>query len=315
MPEMSEGTRMITTLCGTNAFRLQLEQTKRVDAFVKKHGDFNIERFDAEEAEYDALVQGIQSTSLFAESKLVLVRSASANKQFAENIEELTKLVPEETELILIEPKVDKRSAYYKFIKKHTTFVDCGEQDARELPSWLVEQAKAQGATLSQADARYLVERVGTKQAILFHELEKLSLYDVNITRQTIDLLTEATPQSNIFQLLEAAFAGNTKRALALYDDQRQQGVEAQQILAMIIWHINQLSFVVWRGERSEAEVAKEAGLNPFTVKKAIAATKQISKQRMRDIIRHVWNIDIQLKTSSVDADEVLRELLVWLGR
>ncbi len=70
-------------------------------------------------------------------------------------------------------------------------------------------------------DAKYLVMRVGANQQTLSNELAKLLSYDKAITRQTIDLLTEQTPQSTIFELLDAAFAGNSKKAMELYAEQR----------------------------------------------------------------------------------------------
>src|SRR5207302_5372047 len=103
---------------------------------------------------------------------------------------------------------------------------------------WLSETAKARNATLNPSDASYLVERVGLNQQLLANELDKLLLYNPQITRSSIDQLTDPTPQSTVFQLLEAAFAGRTKQALDLYAEQRGLKVEPQQIIAMLAWQL-----------------------------------------------------------------------------
>src|SRR5260370_1077233 len=82
--------------------------------------------------------------------------------------------------------------------------LDVKELDEEGLALWLVAAAKAQGGKLSPADARFLVARVGVVQQLLAGELEKLLLYAPEITQQTIEMLVEATPQSKIFDLLEA---------------------------------------------------------------------------------------------------------------
>ena len=208
---------MIITLTGENSFGLQTELRGLVAAFVAEHGDLALERLDGEEIEFAKLREALTSLPFLASKKLVVARSPSSNKQFVEQFEQLFGEVPDTTDLILVEPKLDKRAAYYKFLKSKTDFRDFPELDQSGLARWLIDSAKEQGATLSPADARYLVERLGTNQQMLSNELAKLLLYDAKISHQSIDALTDPAPQSTIFQLLEAAFAGNPKRALALY--------------------------------------------------------------------------------------------------
>src|SRR3546814_19438404 len=71
------------------------------------------------------------------------------------------------------------------------------------------------------------------------------------------DLLT---PQSTIFELLDAALSGNTRRALELYEEQRSMKVEPQQIIAMLAWQLHVLAVVKAAGERrsEERRVGKE---------------------------------------------------------
>lgn len=305
---------MITILAGANSFGLQAELQKLEAEFVAEQGDLALERIDGEEASYEQIVEGLTSLPFLSPKKMVVLRAASTNKSFIENFEQLLGDVPETTEVILVEPKLDKRSSFYKYVKKLPGFQEFAEMDAHGLASWLVAEAKARGGTLNSADARFLVERVGTNQQLLSNELEKLLLYDSKISRASIELLTEQTPQSTIFNLLEAAFAGNQKRALQLYDEQRALKVEPAQIIAMLTWQLNVLAIIKTAGERNNSQIASEAKLNPFVVQKSQGIARKLSLTELKKLISRLLDIDVQTKRTNLDPDEALQHYLLTLS-
>lgn len=305
---------MIITLTGENHFGLQQELDKLVGQFVKKHGDLALERLDCEEAEFEKIREAMTGLPFLADKKLVLLRAPSTNKQFAEHIEQILKDVPDANDVVLVEPKLDKRTAYYKYLKKNTDFREFPEMDQHGLANWLVKAAKENDGSLKPADARYLVERVGTDQQLLSNELEKLLLYDSKIERRTIDLLTEPAPQSTIFQLLEAAFAGHTKTVLKLYGDQRAQKVEPAQIIAMLAWQLHVLAIVKAAGDRPSDAIAKEARLNPFVVRKSQGIARNLSQTELRGLASDLLKIDTAVKRTAIDADEALQHYLLEIA-
>ena len=288
---------------------------RRVTGFVAEHTDMGLERLDGEEASFDRMREALESLPFLASRKLVLLQSPSANKEFLEKATDLLKEVPETTDVLIIEPKLDKRTAYYKFLKKSTDFQEFNELDELGLSKWLVQMAKERGGTLSQTDARYLVERVGANQQLLANELAKLLNYDPKITRQTIDLLTDLTPQSTIFELLDAALAGKTQRALELYAEQRAMKVEPQQILALLAWQLHVLALVKVAGERDAGAIAREAKLNPFVVRKSQGVARRLSLAEVKQLVHNTLELDIRLKSEPVDADEALQTLLLQLAK
>src|SRR3954468_14390041 len=100
---------MITTLTGSNHFLLKAELDRLVSEFVAEHSDMGLERLDGEEAEYDRMREAIESLPFLASKKLIVLHRASANKQFVEQAEQLLTNLSESTDVILIEPKLDKR--------------------------------------------------------------------------------------------------------------------------------------------------------------------------------------------------------------
>jgi DNA polymerase-3 subunit delta len=305
---------MIVTLTGENSFALQQELQQLVQAFIAEHGDLALERIDCEGAEPDRIREAVAGLPFLAARKMTVLRSIGTNKQVQEQLESLLQAAAETTDVVIVEPRPDKRLSYYKFLKTQD-LREFPELDAAGLARWLVETAKERGGSLSPVDARYLVERVGTGQQLLWSELEKLLLHDPHISRTTIDVLTDPAPQSTIFQLLEAAFAGNRKRALELYAEQRAQKVEPVQIIAMLAWQLHVLAAVKTAGTRTADAIAKETRINPFVVRKSQGVARSLTLAQLRSRIADLLRIDLQSKSTSIDADEALQHYLLTLAR
>ena len=306
---------MVITLTGENRFGLRAKLKELTSKFIEEHGELALERIDGQEASLERINEALTSLPFLAARKMVVLDAPGTNKQFVEQHEQILTQVPETTDVIIVEPKLDKRLGYYKFLKKNTGFQEFPELDQNGLVRWLTDTAKEQGGTLSGSDARYLVERVGPNQQLLSSELEKLLIYDPKITKRTIDLLTEPAPQSTIFQLLEAAFAGNTRRILELYAEQRALKVEPQQIIAMLAWQLHVLAVIKTAGDRPADQIANEARLNPYVVRKSQVIANKLTLTELKKLVADLLEIDLKTKTVSIDADEALQHYLLKLGK
>ncbi len=304
---------MITTITGDNAFARKQFVDQIREQFIAQHGDFAVEQLDGDEATYEKMCEALQSMPFLVTNKLVILKNPGNNKQFAENIEAVMGTIPETTDVILNETKLDKRLTYYKTLKKQTEFREFLQLDEQGLASWLVEQVKLLGGNLDRTSARHLVERVGTDQMNAYQEIKKLLAYAKTIDKQSIDLLTQKTSQSTIFELLDASLRGDTQKALQLYDEQRLQQVQPQQIIAMLAWQLHILAIIKTAGDRSEQAIASEARMSPFVVGKSRRLVSAISFEDLKRYIKDLFDIDLSLKRSSVDPDEALKQYIVSL--
>jgi DNA polymerase-3 subunit delta len=303
---------MVITLTGSNFYLLKKRLDELAGEFIAEYGELALQRIDAEQTEPAAILEAVQSLPFLASRKMVVVRNGSANKSISGQIEQIIDSAGDTTDIVFYEPSPDKRSTYFKVLKTKTTLQEFAEQDSRGLAKWLAEEAKKQGASLHRSDAAYLVERLGTNQQQLANELYKLITYDPKITRANIDLLTEKTPQSKVFDLLDAAFAGDKELAMELYADQRAQKVEPQAIMAMITWQLKLLA-LTRLGKKSPQEIAKDAGLSPYPVMKAQNLARRIDDYKLRSMICDALEIDEKGKTRDIDMDEALRTYIITL--
>lgn len=304
---------MIITLSGQNDFMIHQELTRLKQAFIDEFGDFGLEQLDGEETTVERLVEALQSLPFLAPKKLVILKNPSSQKAFMEQIEAILKGVPDSTDAVLVEPKLDKRSSYFKVLKAQTEYKEFAELDPFILNNWIVQYAKAYGDAITSGDARYLLERVGPNQQLLASEVDKLLTFDSTINQASIDLLTDQAPQGTIFELLDAAFAGDVKRTSSLYRQQRTLKVEPQQIMAMIAWQLHVLAVVKTAGERGADDIARSAKLNPFVVRKTMQLAKNLSLAEVKDLVARALALDVKLKSQTIDADDALQHFLLTI--
>jgi DNA polymerase III delta subunit len=158
---------------------------------------------------------------------------------------------------------------------------------------------------------------VGPNQQMLSSELDKLQLYQPVITRATIDLLTEQTPLSSIFDLVEAAFNGHLGRALDLYQDQRAQNVEPLAIEALFVWQLHALVLCKagsLTGKTAD-QIAAQSGISPYVAKKSTQLAGQRTMAQVKTYVYELAELEQALKSTSADADELMKNFILLLGQ
>ncbi len=96
---------MITLLSGENSFEID----RQLRQIVAEFGGA-AEKFDGVELEVRQLPDLLMGMSLFAAQRLVIIRELSANKGVWEVLPEWLERQSEDTHVVLIEPKPDKRT-------------------------------------------------------------------------------------------------------------------------------------------------------------------------------------------------------------
>jgi len=304
---------MIKTVLGDDSFSVSSFIKELTIDFAKKHGKLAIEKYDLEEDELQTILDSILNFSLFAEEKLVLVRGVQAEKDFTTKLLDQKNNIPDTTDVLLIGGKPDKRAKSYKDLKKNTEFIEFNQSQERDHARWVIEEVKKSGGEITRGDANYLVDRVGVDKMNLVNEMKKLVIYDPKITRDSINKLTVPNPKSTIFELIDAAFSGNMKRAFTLYDEQRAQKIEPLAVVGMIAWQLQTLTILVLNKNKDQSVIAKEAKLNPFVIRKNMPLAMRLSRADLKVIINKAYELDRTLKNSPVDSDAAVKQFLLEL--
>jgi DNA polymerase-3 subunit delta len=186
---------------------------------------------------WDELRLATQSLSLFAERRLFELRMPSGKPDKGAAL--LTQLaaqpVSDLTYLVLTD-KLDRKASdvpWVQAIEKHGTWVPILPVDTAALPGWLRARAKMLHIDIDPIAAQLIVDRVEGNLLAAQQELEKLKLL-ANGSAIDVDLVIKSVGDSaryDVFQLAEAAAAGDAARALRVLLGLKSEGVEPTLIL------------------------------------------------------------------------------------
>ena len=302
---------MILAFVGDNGHAREQAAAEFIAGFTGVHGAMAVDKFAGEELELGALNDAISTVPFLSPRRLVIVRDISANKDLVEQLETIAEAVADTTDMVIVEGHVDGRSKYLTNLKKIAEVREFHHLEGDDLVGWIIEQAKLLGGSIARPTAQQLIDRVGTNQQLIANELAKLVLYQPEITQETIVELTAYTPQSSIFAMLDAAFAGNPAEALKLYSEQRTQGMEPQAILGMVTWQLHALTLVKAGGSMSANDIASRAKLSPFVVRKNQTNARRVSDQKLIQLLEQAIMTDKMIKSSRVNTDDAVQSLIL----
>lgn len=179
-----------------------------------------------------------QTLSLFAERRILEIRMPTPRpgKEGAAVLAALATNPGPDNLLLVVTTRPEKEvwsSAWLKAFEKHGVFVQSWPVDIKRLPSWIAERAARLGIAFERGAAELLAERVEGNLLAAQQELEKLALLHPG-ARLDIEAVQAAVANSaryDVFQLGEAALAGDAPRSLRILEGLRAEGAEPPLVL------------------------------------------------------------------------------------
>lgn len=299
---------MITLLMGENSFEIERALNKIAADF-----DGEIERVDGETLELKQLPDLLMGSSLFSNARTIFIRGLSGNKSIWSILPEWLGRVNDDTHVVLIEPKVDKRTATYKTLQKIASireFNPWGARDAMMAEKWLTEEAARQNVKLDKKLVHKLVNTVGLNQWQLFHAIEKLALVD-NVDEQTIDDLIDKNPSENAFELLEIAISGDIAKLQSILANLKLTE-DPYQLFGLLSSQVFQLAVIANAGGGDNP--SRDFGIHPFVISKTKLLAKKIGKNGVKKLLEIFVVADTDFKTSVAEPWVIIENTLVKLA-
>jgi DNA polymerase-3 subunit delta len=312
---------MIYLIHGENAYLQEVELQK-----ITKSTDLTPERIDVDAVTLNALADIVRGGSLFVDTRLVVIRELSSDTGLFSKLAEWAGEVPDETAIVLLERKLDKRTKAYKAIIKAAKVIvaePLTERDMRTAEEWLIKAAKQYSVPISLAQAKQMVERAliaGEKassrivdQMQLAHALKALA----GAKEVTDEMIATVLPQAigdTVFDMLDIAARRETARLDALLSDMARTE-DGHRVFAMLCGQWAQLAAVATLGGAPQS-IATELGLHPFVAKKMQETASRLVVNDIRTLTQLIADLDANTKTSRVTPwDATYRFLYAVISR
>lgn len=286
--------------------------------------DFNYHVLQAKDFDLKQLAMLIDAFPMMSERTLVAVMDHDLYKGDKDGLGELLDDLPEYLCLVfvydLIEYKSDARTKLAAAIKSKGSVVNFARQEQGDLVDWIRRRFKAEGHDIDSEEARYLIFQCGDLMNNLISEVGKIGAYAKNhrVTREDIDAV--ATPQLDavVFQMTDAIAAGNFEKAAGVLGDLLHMQEAPIKLMAMLGRQLRQLY---------SARLALEAGKgSPYLMEiwglrsaypadKLMQAAKRFSLPWCRNAVVRCGELDLQMKSTGADGEELLIGFLLELSR
>jgi DNA polymerase-3 subunit delta len=209
--------------------------------------ELNISEFEAPADSGSQVVNAANTMAFLGGTRLVLVHGADSwAKADKDAVAAYLSSPAPDACLTLVALKLPAGDPLRSAVDKHGDVLEYLAPKESELPAWLVREAGRSGIALGLQQARHMVERCGDNQSILLREVEKLGLYASGrrIDDDDIRRLTTATPEANIFDLLDSLALGRGAAAFSAADELLSSGERHEVLFYRILRHFQSLSRV-----------------------------------------------------------------------
>jgi DNA polymerase III subunit delta len=186
---------------------------------------------------WDELYHASRALSLFAERRLFELRMPNGKPdKGAAQLTELVSDPPPDVICLVVTGKLDKKASdapWVRAVEKQGVWVPVWPVAPKALPAWLRARAKILQVDLDPEAAQLIADRVEGNLLAAKQELEKLSLLaDGGTIRADLVLrIVGDSARYDVFQLAQAAAAGDAARAFHVLLGLKSEGVEPTLIL------------------------------------------------------------------------------------
>ena len=208
----------------------------RAAGFTDRNVYFIERGFDWGEVEHAA-----RALSLFAERRLIELRMPSGKPdKGADLLQEIAERPPPDVLFLIVSGKLDGKTAdapWVRAIEQDGVLVRIWPVGTAALPGWLAGRARTLGLRLEPGAAQLIIDRVEGNLLAAKQELDVLALLADGRPIGT-ELVLGAVGDSaryDVFQLGEAAAAGDAGRALRILTGLRNEGVEPTLVLWALV--------------------------------------------------------------------------------
>lgn len=289
---------MIYLLYGPNTYEIDRGLTALLSGLADKYPSVSPERLDAAEVELNSLPDIVQGTSLFNDRRIVILRAPSSNKPLWSLLETYIDKVSDMTELIIVDPGIDKRTKTFKTIQKVAQsheYPEFGPRNMAVLHKWVADEAKKQGLELPRESVTLLLDRVGYEQWSLAQAITKLALIGDGSVGRIRDMI-EPSPSANAFELFERALKGDDKVVRAMLADLRLTN-DPHALVGLLGSQSYQLALVA-HSNKTPVELGKLIGSSPYPLQKLTPLVRSLTKAQIKLAVEAIAECDRDLKRS-----------------
>lgn len=290
----------------------------------------NVMTFSEKETEVSEIVGICRQLPMMSPYRVVVVREGAGllrglSKESMALFSNYIKEPENQTILIIQERKLDKRKKICKQLMQNSSVVDFEKLTFVEIENWIAMRLKRAGKTIGTQALRQAIERSRYIQSdhvnveMMDHWTAQLIDYakeKKTISIRDVETVIPKAIDDNIFEMINAAIAGDTGQALTMLDLFYHQGESPFGVFGLLSSQIRTMTEVAMlsEGRISPSQIASQVKRPMFIVKKMSMRSRQIGLPRLKHLMMALADLDLSMKTGKIDPELATSLLIIKLS-
>lgn len=308
---------MVIFLYGQDSYRSKQKLNEIIEHYQKvpKSG-LNLVYIDADKNDFPDFYNNFKVASMFAETKLIILKNVFSNTKFQEDfLKEIKNVESLKDVIVVYEAQApDERLKIFKALAKQCKCQEFGLLENRQLKIWAQKEFEKKNQKINLDALDLLLSYAGNDLWRVSSEINKLSNFKngLPIKKDDVELQVRPKIETDIFKTIDALAQKNKIQALNFLQKHLDGGESPLYVLSMIAYQFKNLLAVKELADKGMMydSIMKKTGLHPFVVKKTYFMCSQFSFDELKNIYHKIFQADSDIKTGKVEAEAAL-DLLI----
>lgn len=305
-------------LYGKETYLINEKINKLISSFFNNQEDKNIIKLDYKESNISEIIDSLEQTSLFFETKKALIVNnatfLSVDKERKELKEKeannLLNILKENSEdhliIFILDKEPLKRSEIVKEITKNGNIIKFDEIKMNDFIVFTKSYILKKGYKISDVNLKILIDKIGINFYSFINEIDKLTIYlndKKEIELNDINEIVSNNIEDDIFKLTNEILTKNKEKIFKIYNDLRILNVEVVTLISIITTNFIFYDEIIYLYKKglSNSEIASELHVHPYRVQISLASLKNYKKKDIEEILNKLYVLDKNIKNNEVD--------------
>jgi len=290
---------------------------------------FNDITIDFPDYTADALEGALSAPPMMSECKLVVLKSIDFSAMKAADQETLLSILEtykDDTSNLLILSVIPdgidvgtakKPSPLFTRLSSLTTTVHFEEATPPKLAVWVQRHCASKQVSITDRDARLLIEICGKSMYTLASEIEKLCFYVLShgrnaVTAEDIHLVSIPAEECDTFALTNAAMAGKRREALEALSVMKARQIKPEYVFSEIsrLYADLYLTKLYMEGGKTPQDISSLFRIHSYKAGLYAKAAGQVSFSQLRHILSLCESTDLAMKSYGKRNYEQIEKLI-----
>jgi DNA polymerase III, delta subunit len=281
---------------------------------------FNQQVIYGKDITIDSLIHYAREYPMMAQRRVIIVKEA---QELSRTIAQLLPYVenPSPTTLLVLcykYGKIDGKTKLAKELKKYVYF-EGKKLYENDTAKWISSYLKESGYTITQIASQLLISFLGTDLSRIANELNKLKIIltkGTEITPAHIEQNIGISKDFNVYELQNAIGQKDIPKAIQIikYFNENQKDNPIAMITENLYRYFRNLFIYSSSTGKSDAELAREMGINPYFLKDYRLAAAKYPLRKISFCMEVIKEADLKSKgveSGSISFYDILKELMV----